>query len=32
MNEVWNIDLDKLRDIVQRRSEQVKYIDLTELN
>ena len=32
MNEVRNIDLDKLRDIVQRRSEQVKYIDLTELN
>ena len=32
MNEVWNIDLDKLRDIVQRRYEQVKYIDLTELN
>lgn len=29
---MWNIDLDKLRDIVQRRSEQVKYIDLTELN
>ena len=32
MEEVWKIDLDLLRDIVQRRSEQVKYIDLTELN
>lgn len=32
MDEVWNINLDELRDIVQRRSEQVKYIDLTTLN
>ena len=32
MYEVWNIDLNQLRDIVQRRSEQVKYLDLTTLN
>lgn len=32
MQEVWNIDLNQLRDIVQRRSEQVKYLDLTTLN
>ena len=32
LTEAWNIDLDQLRDIVQRRSEQVKFIDLTKLN
>lgn len=32
LDEVWNIDIDRLRESVQRRSEQVKYIDLTELN
>lgn len=31
MTETWNIDLDKLRDIVQRRSSQVKDLDLINL-
>lgn len=31
MAETWNIDLDKLRDIVQRRSAEVIYLDLKNL-
>ena len=32
MAESWNIDLDQLRDIVQRRSAQAVYLNLTDLN
>lgn len=32
MIETWNIDLDHLRDIVQRRSSQVTFLDLINLN
>ncbi|MDO4163626.1 MAG: putative zinc-binding metallopeptidase [Bacteroides sp.] len=32
MTDSWEIDLDSLRDIVQRRSEQVIYLDLKNLN
>lgn len=31
MTETWNIDLDKLRDIVQRRSADINYLDLNNL-
>lgn len=31
MTETWNIDLDNLRDIVQRRSAEVVYLDLKNL-
>ena len=32
MTETWNIDLESLRDIVQRRSSEVVRLDLTNLN
>ena len=32
MADSWNIDIDRLRDIVQRRSEQVTYLDLNDLD
>jgi hypothetical protein len=31
MKNVWNVDIDKLRDIIQRRSSQINYLDLTSL-
>lgn len=32
MEETWNINLDRLREIIQRRSAQVNYMNLTDLN
>ena len=32
MAETWNIDLDSLRDIVQRRSSEIMNLDLVNLN
>jgi substrate import-associated zinc metallohydrolase lipoprotein len=31
MKDSWNIDLDELRDVVQRRQSEVKYLDLESL-